>query len=390
MSSAQIPSPMTSRTPSQLSAQFHVPIHFDVHFGKGLIQDQAGAFSTWIREHQPPKILLVLDGGLAQANPHLLKTFQHQLKQLGYPEVPHVTCRAGEAAKNDAQDVESISKACWEHRICRHSVIIAVGGGALLDVAGYAAATVHRGVKLIRFPSTVLSQNDSAMGVKNGINTWGKKNFTGCFTPPDAVFCDTDLLKTLPERERRAGLSEAIKVALLKDADFFGWISSHARELAQGEESLLSELIFRSAKLHLQHITQGGDPFEKGSSRPLDFGHWLAHRLESMTEHQLRHGEAVAIGMAVDVRYAEQQGWLSPKESKSILQTITSCGLNLSHDVLQNTEAIFKGLSDFREHLGGRLTIVNLKGIAQPFDVHEIDEAVMKDVLLNRSDAPLA
>lgn len=370
---------------AQLRAQFQINVDFKVHFGKGFIGDINGPFADWLKEHRPQKCLLVVDDGLANAQEGLIEKTQSFLHQFGYSDIPTYVPKGGEACKNHNTDVNNMSKACLEHHICRHSVIIAMGGGAVLDMAGFAASTVHRGIKLLRFPSTVLSQDDSAMGVKNGINAWGKKNFIGSFTVPDAVFCDSDLLHSLPIREHIAGLSEAIKVALLKDKAFFEWIENNAAKLKTAHEDTSNEAIFRSAKLHLRHICDSGDPFEKGSSRPLDFGHWIGHRLESLSQNEIKHGEAVSIGMAVDITYAQQQGWLSKDVAERILRCISECGLPISHPLLEQVEACLKGLSEFREHLGGKLTLVQLRDIAEPFDVHEVDSSVMKEVLLRLS-----
>ena len=138
-------------------------------------------------------------------------------------------------------------------------------------------------MKLIRIPTTVLAQNDAAVGVKNGINAFGKKNFIGSFALPIAIINDTQLLTSLEQRDWVAGIAEAVKVSLLQDADFFHWIVANAQALAGRSEEEMNELIYRCALLHTNHISQGGDPFESGSSRPLDFGHWSAHKMEQLT-----------------------------------------------------------------------------------------------------------
>jgi 3-dehydroquinate synthase len=370
----------------QLRAQFKIDIDFKVHFGRGFIRDPKGPFANWLKEHRPQKCLLIVDDGLADAQKELIDQTLQFLDQLGYSNVPTYIPKGGETCKNHDIDLNNISKACLEHHICRHSVIIAMGGGAVLDMAGFAASTVHRGIKLLRFPSTVLSQDDSAMGVKNGINAWGKKNFLGSFSVPDAVFCDSDLLRGLPQREHIAGLSEAIKVALLKDKAFFEWIEQHATQLKAANEEASNQAIFRSAELHLLHICNNGDPFEKGSSRPLDFGHWIGHRLESLSQNDIKHGEAVSIGMAVDITYAQHQGWLNKNVAERVLLCISNCGLPIRHPLLNQVEDCLQGLSEFREHLGGQLTLVQLKGIADTFDIHEVDIAMMKQVLLELSE----
>jgi 3-dehydroquinate synthase len=228
----------------------------------------------------------------------------------------------------------------------------------------------------------VLSQDDSAVGVKNGINAFGKKNFVGSFAPPHAVLNDYELLLTLHDRDWRAGISEAVKVALLKDAAFFAWIEHHARDLADRSLTAMAHLIHRSAELHLNHIATSGDPFELGSSRPLDFGHWAAHKLEQLSHHELRHGEAVAIGIALDSTYSYLTGSLPHADWRRIVELFERVELPIWHPDMATPgsggrPAVLAGLEEFREHLGGRLTVMLLERIGSGFDVHELDEAVL-------------
>jgi 3-dehydroquinate synthase len=261
---------------------------------------------------------------------------------------------------------------------------VAIGGGALIDLAGYAASIAHRGVRLIRIPTTVLAQNDAAVGVKNGVNILGKKNFIGCFEPPHAVINDRHFLSTLDKRDWIAGIAEAVKVALIKDKSFYDYISEHVDDLKNRDGSAMQYLIYRCAELHMEHISKGGDPFEKGSSRPLDFGHWSAHKLEKMTGFELRHGEAVAKGMALDLIYASKIGMISDTLADEIIDLLIKIGFDLEIDVNNQaqTEELLSGIQEFREHLGGRLTITLIEGIGIKKDVHEIDIDKMKAALI--------
>ncbi len=177
---------------------------------------------------------------------------------------PPLVIEGGERAKNSSIHVAEIHSQIDRHHLDRHSYLIAVGGGALLDVAGFAAATAHRGVRHVRIPTTTLSQADSGIGVKNGINAFGKKNFIGTFAPPHAVINDFNLLATLEPRDKRAGYVEAVKVACIRDAKFFDEIERDAEKLAAFEPAAMKRLIHRCAELHLDHIATGGDPFEAG------------------------------------------------------------------------------------------------------------------------------
>ncbi len=248
------------------------------------------------------------------------------------------------------------------NEIDRHSYVAAIGGGSVLDLAGFASAVAHRGIKHIRIPTTVLSQNDSGVGVKNGINYNGKKNFTGTFAPPVAVFNDERFLETLSERDWRSGIAEAIKVGLIKDADFYYWIEENVEKLIARDGETMNRLIRRCAALHLQHIASG-DPFELGSSRPLDFGHWSAHKLEQLSGFKILHGEAVAMGIALDTLYSALSGRLLMEKAERIIQLLIKCGFEITNPLLEiqdeNSE-ILKGLQEFREHLGGQLTMMLL------------------------------
>jgi 3-dehydroquinate synthase len=263
---------------------------------------------------------------------------------------------------------------------------LAVGGGALLDVAGLAAATAHRGVRHVRIPTTVLSQNDSGVGVKNGINAFGKKNFIGTFAPPFAVINDFNLLATLKPRDKRAGYVEAVKVACIRDKKFFDEIERDAEKLISFEPTAVKRLIRRCAELHLAHIVTGGDPFETGSARPLDFGHWTAHKLEQLSNFKIPHGEAVAIGIALDVIYSRNAGLLDEKSCERILKLLEQLGFNLFADELLKADAnkhlqILAGLDEFREHLGGELTITLLKEIGSGMEVHEMNSGKIVEAI---------
>lgn len=294
----------------------------------------------------------------------------------------------GERSKNDHMHVERILKAINSERICRHSFVVAIGGGAVVDMVGYAAAIAHRGVKLIRIPTTVLSQNDAAVGVKNSINIFGKKNFLGTFAPPQAIINDGNFLKTLQHRDWIAGIAEGIKVALIKDAQFFDYIAQNAKKLAGRDDESMHYLIYRCAEMHMHHIANGGDPFESGSSRPLDFGHWAAHKLEHMTHYRLRHGEAVAIGMALDLTYSKNIGLIDEKTLTSILEVMDSVGFDLTIplDNDREREELLRGIQEFREHLGGELTITLISEIGKKVDVHEIDMTKMRSAIFEMNE----
>lgn len=331
------------------------------------------------------RVLVVVDAGVAERDlsllPRIEAFFAAQQDTLALA-APPLVLPGGEACKNDWRLVERLWQAVNDSGLDRHSTILALGGGAFLDLVGFAAATAHRGIRLVRLPSTTLSQGDGGVGVKNGVNFFGKKNWVGTFAVPWAVVNDAALLELLPPREKRAGLIEGVKVALLRDRAFFEALEARAAALERLESEAVEFLVRRGAELHLEHIALGGDPFELGSARPLDFGHWVAHKLEPISNYRLRHGEAVAIGMAVDLIYARRCGRLAAADCERILALIEAIGFQLWDATLDATDAdgqpaVLRGLEEFREHLGGALTITLVTGLGQRVEVHEIDPALV-------------
>ncbi len=369
-----------------LQQSFNIRFDYKVFFTTHLFDRSNPIFQEFLRIEKksdtPPKIFFVLDEGVVTHHPDLITRIQSYFQDVSSLHLVRdiLTIPGGEIAKNDPQLLQKIISAVNENKIDRHSYLVAIGGGSILDLAGYAAAISHRGIRHIRIPTTVLSQNDSGVGVKNGVNYFNKKNFLGTFAPPVAVFNDFHFLTTLEDVDWRSGISEAIKVALIKDASFFQWLIDNAELLANRDMTAMRYLVKRCADLHMQHI-RGGDPFEMGSSRPLDFGHWSAHKLEQLTNFDIRHGEAVAIGIALDSVYSYLSGRLSKDALDKILNLNKVLGLDITHPLLEvndDKSPLIQGLEEFREHLGGKLTITLLNGIGRGEEVHEMDSALIR------------
>src|ERR1700722_18280427 len=326
-------------------------------------------------------VLMVMDESVAQTRAGLVAqieayfaTASERLKLV----CPPIIIEGGERTKNSYFHVSEIHSHIDRYHIDRHSYLIAAGGGAILDMVGLSASTAHRGVRHIRIPTTTLSQADSGVGVKNGINAFAKKNFIGTFTPPYAVVNDFEMLESLSQRHKRPGYVQAVKVALIRDEAFFKQIELDAAKLSSFEPEAMQRLIYRCADLHLTHIATSGDPFEFGSARPLDFGHWAAHKLEQLSEYKIRHGEAVAVGIALDVVYSRKMGFLDEASAERVLQLLEKLGFELYANELLHTDSdhslmVLSGLEEFREHLGGELAITLLKGIGHGFEVHEMN-----------------
>lgn len=331
------------------------------------------------------RVLVVWDAGLAQAFPGLAEKirawFASREDRLTLAGAP-LAIDGGEKAKNDFRQLEAVWTAIDAARLCRHSYVVAIGGGAVLDLVGFAAATAHRGIPLVRLPTTSLSQGDGGVGVKSGVNFFGKKNWLGAFSVPHAVINDLEWLRALPERERRAGLIEAVKVALIRDAAFFESIAAQAEVLARFESGAFEAVVRESARQHFEHIATSGDPFERGSARPLDFGHWAAHKLEPLSEFRLSHGEAVAIGIALDLVYAMRTELLPRDMGERILALLQRLGFALYAPTLgergpDGKRRVIEGLEEFREHLGGRLSIPMIRAPGVRLELHAMDAAVV-------------
>ncbi len=372
-----------------IEQSFTVAYEYKLHFTQQLFHLENPLLKDLLEDYKKEgqvKLLFVVDEGVVKKHSTLVKSIKRYCGH--FPEnLQHtatIIIPGGEACKNDSEQLAIVLKAINDEHIDRHSFVVAIGGGALIDMAGYAAAIAHRGVRLIRIPTTVLSQNDAAVGVKNSVNTFEKKNFLGTFATPYAIINDSDFLTTLDQRDWIAGISEAIKVALIKDRTFFEYIEANALKLKQRDIPSMQYLIYRCAEMHMQHIAKGGDPFESGSSRPLDFGHWAAHKMEQMTRYSLRHGEAVAKGIALDLTYSYLIGLLPKQVWERIIGVMERIEFDLQIPVKADSDEmdiLLLGIQEFQEHLGGGLCITLISDIGAKQDVNKIDYTLMKQAV---------
>ncbi len=371
-------------TPPVIQQKFPVEFSFPVVFTRELFRpDNPVLRDTLCRlgEPGPHRVLVFLDAGVAGAYPHLpaaVTAYAQAHADALALAAPPLVVPGGEAIKNDLTGLLALVDGMVDQRLCRHSVVLVVGGGAVLDAVGFAAALVHRGLRLVRVPTTVLAQDDSGVGVKNAINYRNTKNLLGTFSPPFAVINDFNFLRSLPEAAWTDGIAEAFKVAMIKDRVFFDWLCQQALALRARDEAAMEYLVRRCAELHLEHIAGNGDPFELGQARPLDFGHWSAHRLEALSGYAISHGRAVAIGLALDAWYAVLNGWLDTESFEALYAGLTESGFDLWHGLLEQAGEegvllLLHGLHEFREHLGGRLCITMPRGVGAKFEVHEMD-----------------
>lgn len=372
-----------------LHQRIRVPFQYPVWFTRDVFSLSNRRLADCIgRSHATRKhrVLVFVDSGVLKAQPGLARRINAYFRarsrhmEMAGPLLP---VPGGEQAKNGLALVLRTLGHIARGRLCRHSYVVIVGGGGVLDAVGLAASLAHRGLRVIRIPTTVVAQNDVGVGVKTGIDLLGAKNFAGTFAPPFAVINDADFLRTLPARDWLSGAAEAFKVALIKDAAFFRYLCRNAAELGRRNERVMDTLVRRCATLHLRHIRSGGDPFETGSARPLDFGHWSAHHMEVLSRYAMRHGEAVAIGIALDSFYAWRTGLVPRSVLEDLVDAFRVCGLPLYHPVLARQRAgrpvILEGLDRFREHLGGDLTLTLPGPLGRRTDIHAMDGAIVKE-----------
>lgn len=371
--------------------RFSVSYEFPVFFTRDVFSPENRTLADLIGSQSAASanlLTFVVDEGVEREMPDLKRRIAAYIE--AWPGLslagPVVSLTGGEAAKNDPRRVSDLQQRFVSDGLDRHSYVVCVGGGAVLDLVGYAAATTHRGIRHIRIPTTVLAQNDSGVGVKNGINAFGMKNMLGTFVPPNAVINDSAFIDVLPGRDKRAGMAEAVKVALIRDLSFFEWLEEKAEALAIFASEPLDKLIRHCALLHMRQIAHGGDPFERGSVRPLDFGHWAAHKLEVLSGYELRHGEAVAIGIALDTRYSVLAGHLPGGQEQRVIRLLERLGFALWHEACERRDGdgrrlLLNGLEEFREHLGGELTITLLSELGIGVEVHAMDPALVESAL---------
>ncbi|HEX7653461.1 MAG TPA: 3-dehydroquinate synthase [Verrucomicrobiae bacterium] len=370
---------------SAIERQIQVSWPLRVCFTENVFAPENPALVNILSGRPVARVLVVLEDALAQARPEVEAQINAYFRAHAANVLlvrPPLFVSGGETAKNSQTLVNDLLSHINRHHLDRHAYVVAVGGGAMLDVVGFATAIAHRGLRLVRLPTTTLAQADSGVGVKNGLNAFGKKNFVGTFAPPFAVINDFQFIPTLTAESKRGGYVEALKVACIRDQAFFVQLEQDAERLAAFEPAAMQRLIRRCAELHLDHIATGGDPFEMGSARPLDFGHWAAHKLEQLSHFQLTHAQAVAIGIALDVIYARRIGMLSAPEAERILSLLQRLGFSLFACELLNADeanrlVLLAGLEEFREHLGGELTITLLTAIGRGVEVHAMNPEIV-------------
>jgi 3-dehydroquinate synthase len=357
--------------------RLEVPFEFPVIFTDHLFAPDNGALHealTRLQEPGTPLAMIYIDANAEAATPGLAAGAAAWCGKwnVSLAAAPCIL-QGGEPAKNDWDATQRLIREMLALHLDRHAFVIIVGGGALLDAVGFAASLVHRGLRVIRVPTTALAQCDGGVGVKNAVNFAGGKNAIGTFAPPFAVLNDFQFLPTLADRDWRGGVAEAFKVAIIRDAAFFEFLRAHTAAFRRRDPKPMRHLVQRCAQLHLEHIRTAGDPFEMGGSRPLDFGHWAAHKLELLSNFRIGHGDAVAAGVALDSAYAAREGWIREEDFLQIHRALAESGFPLWHHEMEDP-ALLDGLRDFQEHLGGALCVTFPSGLGHRREESQVSQ----------------
>lgn len=383
--------------PTVIEQSFSLSFDYPVIFSRDILNPENPVIDDLLHRRESSRrqrAAVFIDEGVAESNLGILDRvsayFQSRSTTMELAAAPQITV-GGPAAKNGWEPVRAVMTSLGDLHMDRQSFVIAIGGGSMLDMVGFAASIVHRGLRLIRVPTTTLSQNDSGVGVKNGMDEHGQKNFVGTFAPPFGVINDSEFLQTLAFEDWVGGIAESVKIAAIKDVALLDDIITNGpaiRQRGTAGTAALERIIHRCASAHIEHIRTSGDPFEFGSARPLDFGHWAGHKIETLTQHTVPHGQAVAIGIAIDTCYAHLKGYLPSTDVGKILQALTTCALPVFHPCLldrtpEGELTVLGGLQDFREHLGGTLCVTLPSPLGAKIEVHEMDEAMIEKAILH-------
>jgi 3-dehydroquinate synthase len=349
----------------------HVPLGeraYDILIGPGLIGRAGGEISTRIKGRKAAIITDENVGGI------YLDPLMDSLQTDGI-EAVSLTLPPGEKTKS----FDYLTKVCdvlLEARIERNDVVIALGGGVIGDLTGFAAGIVRRGVRFVQVPTSLLSQVDSSVGGKTGINTRQGKNLVGVFNQPDLVLADTDVLNTLSEREFRAGYAEVAKYGLIDQPEFFAWLERNWREVFSGGAARI-EAIATSCQAKADVVV--ADERETGRRALLNLGHTFGHALEAATQYdssRLVHGEGVSIGMVLAHRFSNRLNLIGVEDVARVEAHLKAVGLPTSIDDIEgelpSTEVLMDAIGQDKKVKGGKLTFILTRGIGQSFVADDV------------------
>lgn len=328
-----------------------------------------------LRQRRGSKVFIITDSNVERL---VGRKIQRKMYEAGL-ETLLLSFPAGEKSKNQ-RIVHALHTQLLAGDIRRDSLIVALGGGVVGDVAGYVAATISRGVAFIQVPTTLLSQVDSSVGGKVGINHPRGKNLIGAFHQPMAVFVDPDVLRTLPQREFCSGLAEVVKIAAALDRRLFQFLERNAHRVSKSNPKLLTEIISRCVALKAAVVE--ADEFESGLRRSLNLGHTIGHAIESSTNYSINHGEAVAIGLVTESTVAHRMGLLSSRELDKLISLLKKLGLPTGMPQLRNTTKFFSSLSADKKSVGGRAKYVLLSAIGSCVIGVDVSTTLVQNVVM--------
>jgi 3-dehydroquinate synthase len=349
---------------------------YDIVIGPGVLA-RTGTFLQELGVKTSSKHLVVTDTNLERTG-HLEKVTR-SLAELGYAFDAHVI-PAGEESKSLERAGEAYD-AAYRAGLDRRSVVLALGGGVVGDFAGFIAATYMRGVDFVQLPTTLLA-HDSAVGGKVAVNLPHAKNMIGAFHQPLAVLYDTEALKTLPVRELRSGLAEAIKHGLIRDGELFHWILERVEAILRVEDDVMSELLARSCRIKAAVVAE--DERENGVRAILNFGHTLGHAVESLMEYEYTHGESVAIGMVAAADLSVQLGLCAPELAGAVEQAVAAAGLPTRIPRQLTADDLLAAARQDKKATGGALTFVLLTGLGSVEIVKNVSEDAVREVIERR------
>jgi len=341
---------------------------YNIVIGKELLPEEGERLSAVLVSK---KVCIVTDENVAEL---YLADFTKSLEKAGLEVCPPIILLAGEATKNFTH-LQCIIDKCSSYRLNRKSTLIALGGGVIGDITGFAAAILMRGIKFVQIPTTLLSQVDSSVGGKTGINTAGGKNLVGAFHQPEFVLIDTNVLKTLPARELKAGYAEVLKYALINDPDFFNWLEKNGEALLNGDDDLLKYAIETSCKAKAAIVIQ--DEYEEKDIRALlNLGHTFGHALEALGRYDGRilHGEAVGIGSLLAFEFSQQINLCPPEDVKRVREHLIKTGMITEPPFKVTAKDVLNFMKGDKKNKDGKITLILTKGIGQAFVSRQIGE----------------
>jgi len=353
---------------------------YDIHVGSGLLHDSGALISAALPSECPSPIAVITDEHVARLHyPELANSFS----RAGLDPRP-VILPPGESSKTFAQ-LDRLIDSLIAANVERGGLIVALGGGVIGDLTGFAAGILKRGVDFVQIPTTLLAQVDSSVGGKTAINTARGKNLVGVFHQPRLVIADVAVLSTLPRRELLGGYAEVVKYGLLGDRDFFVWLENNASAVLSGDTDCLVQAVAHSCSMKAAIVAR--DERELGERALLNLGHTFAHALEAATGYsdRLTHGEAVALGCVIAFSLSARKNLIDPDSVARVQRHFSTCGLPTRLSDIPgsrpDTEEILAHMRHDKKAKGGRMAFILVRGIGRAFVSRDITESEVAAVL---------